>query len=262
MYSRWQAEHIIPRVPIDYRLKPVRSTLLGHSPLWHSISPLVTEGRDATLWFFRAFIKPTCHFALLWPIWRLGLGHAISNDSLNHSINYSLNHYSFPLLIPIFSWSVRQKKICSILTRKRFCKRKYITLYIIMPKCSLCGRVTVEDNSLSFPQFHPDICTVCTCSLLILPWLLYLSLHLWSFIHEKLLYQVNLNFKPPNLLQNQIKVKIILFWKWSVICNCNTDRGRDTLILSPLLWIRIFSVKSECQSCVPRNQIKINVSCS
>ena len=70
------------------------------------------------------------------------------------------------------------------------------------------------------------------------------------------------NFKPLNLLQNQIKVKIILFWKQSVICNCDPDRGTDTLILSPLLWVHIFSVKSDCQSCIPRNQIKINVSCS
>lgn len=148
-----------------------------------------------------------------------------------------------------------------------FCTIKYITWQArrcchYNAKLRACGRARVDTSSLSPPQFHPDVCTVCTCSGLILPWLLYLSLNLWSFIHKNFLYQVNLNFKPRNLLQNQIKVKIILFWEWSVICNCNADRGRDALILSPLLWIRIFSVKSECQSCVPRNQIKINVSCS
>lgn len=186
-----------------------------------SSQTVVTEGRDSTLWFF------TSHFALLWHIWRPGGGYPISNDSLNHS--------AIPFLFYSPSSLDHEDKTMLYHHQKNFlyffpCKTKYITIQARRcchydAKWRACGPVTVEDSSLSLLQSLADICTICTCSGLILPWLLYLSLHLWSFIHKKLLYQVNLNFKPLNLLQNQIKGKIILFWKWSVICNCSTDRG-------------------------------------
>lgn len=125
----------------------------------------------------------------------------------------------------------------------------------MLRKGSGIPRKRLENSSLSLSLFHPEIYVRGTCSVLILPWAFYLSSSL-EVSSTRSYFICELKFQPLNMLQNQIKLQIILFWKPSVICNCNTDGGENTLILSPLLWIPIFSVQSECQSCIPRNQIK------
>lgn len=122
-------------------------------------------------------------------------------------------------------------------------------------------RKRLENSSSPLSLLHPKIYVSRTCSVLILLWALYLSSSL-EVPSTRSYFIRELKFQPLNMLQNQIKLQIILFWKPSVICNCNTDRGKNTLILSPLLWIPIFSVQSECQSCIPWNQIKKEVSCN
>lgn len=126
---------------------------------------------------------------------------------------------------------------------------------IMLSKGTVIPSKRYEERSLSLSLFHPEIYVICTCSVLILPWVFYLSLHLQ--VSSKRSYFIGeLKFQPLDMLQNQIKLQIILLWKLSVICNCNSDGGKNTLILSPLLWIHIFSVKSECQSYILWNQIK------
>lgn len=107
----------------------------------------------------------------------------------------------------------------------------------------------LEDSSLSLSlPFVPALYWYCPGY--------FICLFIFEVSSTRSYFISQLIFQPLNMVQNQIKPQIILFWTLCVMCNCNSDRGKNTLILSLLLWIHISSVKSECQSCITRSQIK------
>lgn len=113
---------------------------------------------------------------------------------------------------------------------------------IMLSKGTVIPSKRYEERSLSLSLFHPEIYVICTYSVLILPWVFYLSLHLQ--VSSKRCYFIGeLKFQPLNMLQNQIKLQIILLWKLSVIRNCNSDGEKHPnfkpFVMNPYLLCEI-----------------------
>ena len=69
-------------------------------------------------------------------------------------------------------------------------------------------------------------------------------------------------FQPLHVLQNQIKLQIILFWKLSVICNCKTDMGKKHPNFKPFVMNPYLLCEIRMSVFIPWNQMKKNGSCS
>lgn len=132
---------------------------------------------------------------------------------------------------------------------------------ITLNKGSVIPSKRFEDSSLCLLRFHSEICVICTCSGLIAPGYL-ICLFIFEVSSTRSYFIRELKFQPLNMLQNQIKLQIILFWKLSVICNCNIDREKKhpnfkPFVMNPYL---LCEIRMSVLHLVEPN--KKNVSCS